>query len=162
MNSLDVASPWCYSDSIELAGKEGTPPAAAYLDATGIIFGIELRGGLPAGAEATLRAAIQYHTQPAEQNALHLGDYAYPADSHTMTGLKAAQVFYFRARLVDRTGNIGPWSDWVYGQSSADADEILDYIARQLNDSELGQHMREEIERIAEIDGIQEIGRAHV
>src|SRR5690625_7383821 len=72
-----------------------------------------------------------------------------------MTGLKAAQVFYFRARLVDRTGNIGPWSDWVYGQSSADADEILDYIAGQLTETELGQHLREEIERIAEIDGIQ-------
>src|SRR5690606_14199670 len=119
---------WGYSDSIELDGKQGTPPAPAYLTATGIIFGIDLRWGFPAGAEDTLRTEIQYNTQPSEQNAMHLGDYAYPADSHTMTGLKAAQVFYFRARLVDRTGNIGPWTDWVFGQSSADADEILDYL----------------------------------
>ena len=149
MNSLDIASPWAYSDSIELQGKQGMPPAPAYIDATSIIFGIELRWGFPEGAEDTLRTEIEYNTQPSEQNAMHLGDYAYPADSHTMTGLKAAQVFYFRARLVDRTGNIGPWSDWVMGQSSADADEILDYIAGQITETELGQHLREEIELIS-------------
>src|SRR5690606_14864147 len=104
--------------------------------------------GFPAGAEDTLRTEIQYNTQPSEQDAQHLGDYAYPLDNHTLTGLKAAQVFYFRARLVDRTGNIGPWTDWVFGQSSADADEILDYIAGQITETELGQHLREEIELI--------------
>src|SRR5690606_22778609 len=91
LNSLDVASPWGYSDSIELDGKQGTPPAPAYLTATGIIFGIDLRWGFPAGAEDTLRTEIQYNTSPADQNALRLGDYAYPLDNHTMTGLKAAQ-----------------------------------------------------------------------
>lgn len=151
LNSLDVASPWGYSDSIELDGKQGTPPAPAYLTATSIIFGIDLHWGFPAGAEDTLRTEIQYNTQPSEQNALHLGDYAYPADTHTMTGLKAAQVFYFRARLVDRTGNIGPWSDWVMGQSSADADEILDYIAGQISETELNQHLQSEIGKIGSL-----------
>lgn len=155
LNSLDVASPWGYSESIELDGKQGTPPAPAYLDATGIVFGIHLRWGFPAGAEDTLRTEIQYNTSPTDQDVMHLGDYAYPIDNHTLTGLKAGQVFHFRARLVDRTGNIGPWSDWVMGQSSADADEILDYIAGQISETELAQHLREEIERIAEIDGIQ-------
>src|SRR5690625_7425307 len=105
MNSLDVASPWCYSDSIELAGKEGTPPAPAYLGATGIIFGIELRWGLPAGAEHTPRTESQYNTQPAEQNALHLCDYVYPADSDTMTGWRAVQELKPPSRSVRRTRN---------------------------------------------------------
>lgn len=149
LNSLDVASPWGYSDSIELDGKQGVPPTPAFLNATGIIFGIDLRWGFPAGAEDTLRTEIQYNTQPSEQDAQHLGDYAYPLDNHTMSGLRAAQVFYFRARLVDRTGNIGPWTDWVYGQSSADADEILDYLAGQISETELGQHLQEEIGKIS-------------
>lgn len=155
LNSLDVASPWGYSESIELDGKQGVPPTPAFLTATGIIFGIHLRWGFPAGAEDTLRTEIQYNTSPTDQDVMHLGDYAYPIDNHTLTGLKAGQVFNFRARLVDRTGNIGPWSDWVMGQSSADADEILDYLAGQISETELAQHLREEIERIAEIDGIQ-------
>lgn len=149
LNSLDVASPWGYSESIELDGKQGTPPAPAYLDATGIVFGIHLRWGFPAGAEDTLRTEIQYNTSPTDQDVMHLGDYAYPIDNHTLTGLKAGQVFHFRARLVDRTGNIGPWSDWVMGQSSADADEILDYLAGQISETELGQHLQEEIGKIS-------------
>lgn len=149
LNSLDVASPWGYSESIELAGKEGTPPTPAYLTTTGIIFGIDLRWGFPPGAEDTLRTEIQYNTAPSAENALHMGDYAYPLDNHTMTGLAAAKVFYFRARLVDRTGNIGPWTDWVFGQSNADADEILDYIAGQITETELGQHLQEEIGKIS-------------
>lgn len=149
LNSLDVPSPWGYSSSIELAGKTGTPPAVAYLNAASEIFGIRLDWGFPEGAEDTQRTEIEYNTGPQAENALHLGDYAYPSDTHTMTGLSAAKVFYFRARLVDRTGNVGPWSDWVFGQSSAEASEILDYIAGQIDESHLGQHLQGEIDKIS-------------
>ena len=36
-----------------------------------------------------------------------LADIPYPLHTHTMTGLKAGQEFWFRARLQDRTGNQG-------------------------------------------------------
>ncbi len=150
LNSLDVSSPWGYSEAIELAGKSGTPPAVAFLNAVPEIFGIRLEWGFPAGAEDTLRTEIQYGSAQSEEDALHLGDYAYPANTHTMTGLAAGVTFWFRARLVDRTGNIGPWSDWVMGQSSADASAILDYITGQITESELGQDL---LERIDLIDG---------
>lgn len=150
LNSLDVTSPWGYSDSIDLAGKAGTPPAVAFLNAVPEVFGIRLEWGFPAGAEDTLRTEIQYGSTQAEQDALHLGDYAYPANTHTMTGLAAGVTFWFRARLIDRTGNIGPWSDWVMGQSSADATAILEYIAGQISETELGQNL---LDRIDLIDG---------
>jgi predicted phage tail protein len=67
-----------------------------------------------------------------------------------MTGLSAGVTFWFRARLVDRTGNIGPWSDWVMGQSSADATAILEYITGQISETELGQSL---LARINLIDG---------
>lgn len=149
INSLDVPSLWGYSEAILLEGKTGEPPAVAFLDASSIVFGIELSWGFPAGAEDALRTEIRYSTQPSEQSAQHLGDYAYPLDNHTMAGLAAARVFYFQARLVDRTGNIGPWSGWVMGQSSADAGEILDYLADQITESQLGQHLKEEVGKIS-------------
>lgn len=148
LNSLDVTSPWGYSEAIELAGKAGTPPAVAFLNAVPEVFGIRLEWGFPAGAEDTLRTEIQYGSTQVEQDALHLGDYAYPANTHTMTGLAAGVTFWFRARLIDRTGNIGPWSDWVMGQSSADATEILGYIAGQISETELGQHLQDRLDLI--------------
>lgn len=150
LNSLDVSSPWGYSEAIELAGKAGTPPAVAFLNAAPEIFGIRLEWGFPAGAEDTLRTEIEYSTSQSEESALHLGDYAYPANTHTMTGLAAGVTFWFRARLVDRTGNIGPWSGWVMGQSSADASVILEYITGQITETELGQNL---LDRIDLIDG---------
>lgn len=150
LNSLDVTSPWGYSEAIELAGKAGTPPAVAFLNAVPEVFGIRLEWGFPAGAEDTLRTEIQYGSTQSEQDALHLGDYAYPANTHTMTGLAAGVTFWFRARLVDRTGNIGPWSDWVMGQSSADASAILEYITGQITETQLGQDL---LDRIDLIDG---------
>lgn len=150
LNSLDVSSPWGYSEAIELAGKAGTPPAVAFLNSAPEIFGIRLEWGFPAGAEDTLRTEIQYNTSQSEDSALHLGDYAYPANTHTMTGLAAGVTFWFRARLVDRTGNIGPWSGWVMGQSSADASAILEYITGQITETQLGQDL---LDRIDLIDG---------
>jgi len=148
LNSLDVASPWGYSEAIDLAGKAGTPPAVAFLSAVPEVFGIRLEWGFPAGAEDTLRTEVQYGSTQSEQDALHLGDYAYPANTHTMTGLAAGVTFWFRARLIDRTGNIGPWSDWVMGQSSADATAILEYIAGQISETELGQNLLDRINLI--------------
>lgn len=148
LNSMDVASPWGYSEAIDLAGKAGTPPAVAFLNAAPEVFGIRLEWGFPAGAEDTLRTEIQYGSTQTEQDALHLGDYAYPANTHTMTGLAAGVTFWFRARLIDRTGNIGPWSDWVMGQSSADATAILEYIAGQISETELGQNLLDRINLI--------------
>jgi len=55
LNSLDVASPWGYSEAIDLAGKAGTPPAVAFLSAVPEVFGIRLHWGFPAGSEDTLR-----------------------------------------------------------------------------------------------------------
>ena len=44
-----------------------------------------------------------------------LADIPYPLHTHTMTGLKAGQEFWFRARLQDRTGNQGDWTGWIKG-----------------------------------------------
>lgn len=150
VNALGIASLPAYSAETQLNGKTGTPPALAVLEATPRIFGIELRWAFPAGAGDTQRTEIQYNTAPAEEGVLHLGDYAYPANTHTLTGLAGGVRLHFRGRLVDRTGNIGPWSAWVMGQSSADAAAILGYLDGEILETHLGQHL---LGRVDLVDG---------
>jgi len=151
VNPMGVASLPAFSAETLLNGKEGAPPALASLTATPELFGIRLGWAFPAeGAADTQRTEIEYNTAPSATGAMHLGDYPYPASGHTLTGLAAGTTFHFRGRLVDRTGNVGPWSAWVMGQSSVDASKILDAVAGQISESALGQHLQE---RLNLIDG---------
>lgn len=151
ISAMDITSIWRTSPLTALQGKTSPPPAVAFLIADAEVFGITLRWGFPAeGAEDTERTEIQYGPAQSAEGALHLGDYAYPTNTHTMTGLAAGVRFFFRARLIDKTGNVGPWSDWVMGQSSVDASAILAYLARQISETELGQNL---LDRINLIDG---------
>ena len=145
INPVDVASVAASSSLTYLAGKEGAPPAPAFLAADPALFGIDLRWGFPAGAGDTERTEIQYNAVPDEVGAAHLGDYAYPQRTHSITGLAAGVVRWFRARLIDRTGNVGPWTAWTYGQASSDAGPILDALAGQIRESELAQALADKI-----------------
>lgn len=58
-----------------------------------------------------------------------------------MTGLAAGVNFWFQARLVDKLGNTGPWTNWVQGTSSEDASEVLDYLKGKITETELGQDL---------------------
>jgi predicted phage tail protein len=146
VNPIGVASIAAYSAETQLNGKEGAPPAVAFLTASAELFGIRLDWGFPPeGAADTQRTEIEYNTSPSVEGVMHLGDYPYPARAHTLTGLAAGKTFHFRARLVDRTGNVGPWSDWVMGQASADASKILDYLGDQISETQLAQHLADKI-----------------
>ena len=63
-------------------------------------------------------------------------------------GLGNASELYFKGRIIDRTGNIGPWSDWVYGSSSSDSDEILSYLDGKISDTQLDVFLKGEISKI--------------
>ncbi|UIP34265.1 host specificity protein J [Stutzerimonas kunmingensis] len=149
VNPIGVASLAAYSAETQLNGKEGAPPALASLTTTPELFGIGLAWAFPAeGAADTQRTEIEYNTSPSAQGVMHLGDYAYPHNRHTMAGLAAGATFHFRGRLVDRSGNVGPWSAWVMGQASVDATKILDAIAGKISETELGQHLQDRLDLI--------------
>lgn len=146
-NPLGVASVWGYSTLTRLDGKTSAPPVVAGLRTTSKILGIDIDWGFPALAEDTNYTEIQYNTTPDEGAGLiKLGDYAYPTNSARMVGLGPGVRFYFRARLVDKTGNVGAWTAWVVGTSSADASPILDSITGQITETMLGQELLEKIE----------------
>ncbi|WP_313395660.1 phage tail protein, partial [Pseudomonas sp.] len=149
VSSFDITSIWRDSTLTELKGKDGTPPALAYLRTKSEVFGIRLEWGFPAAAEDTAYTELQMASEPSGQNPEALGLQAYPTSGYLHSGMAAGVVRFFRGRLVDRTGNIGPWTDWVHGQSSADANEILDYITGKITETQLGQDLLKEIEKIS-------------
>lgn len=149
VNALDIHSRWTTSMEKTLQGKDGEPPKVAYLRAKGITFGIGLEWGFLPGSGDTLRTEIEYGESNDVEHMIKLGDFAYPINTHTMMGLAAGNRFFFRARLIDRTGNIGPWSDVIDGAASNEATPILEYLKGQITQTELGKDLAAEIPKIS-------------
>lgn len=141
INPSEISSVWANAPEMVLTGKQGEPPALSSFTTVGQVFGIVLNWEFPLGAEDTQRTEIWYSQNADGSNKMHLGDYAYPQRSHTMTGLAAGVNFWFQARLVDKLGNTGPWTSWVQGTSSEDASEVLDYLKGKITETELGQEL---------------------
>lgn len=151
VNSMNVSSIPANSVLTNITGKTGAPPALAFLRTTSGPWKIGLEWGFPAsGAADTAYTEIQQSVTPggSEQNATALGLFAYPTDTHTLTSLAAGARLAFRGRLIDRTGNVGPWSAWVDGISSTDASEYNELITKEYVESALGEQFFENIEQI--------------
>lgn len=148
VSAWDVSSIWRESMQTQLEGKTGAPPALASLATAPLVFGIGLKWLFPEGVEDTQRTEFEYANNATGQNALKLGDFAYPQSEHELHGLAAGVRFWFRARLVDRTGNIGPWTAWVDGISSTDVSKYDEYFAEKIGETALGQHLAERIDLI--------------
>ncbi|VVO68614.1 hypothetical protein PS865_01201 [Pseudomonas fluorescens] len=156
VSAFDITSPWRNSILTNLSGKQGLPPALAFLAATPLLFGIYLKWGFPAGAEDSQRTEIWYGPTTELAAATKLTDLAYPQSDFSMLGLAAGVTFYFWGRIVDKIGNIGPWYPiglGVQGQSSSNAGDILEMIAGQIGRTELGEDLLTEIDKIP---GLQE------
>jgi len=152
VSAWDVSSIWRDSMQTQLEGKTGAPPALASLTTTPLIFGIGLKWLFPEGVEDTQRTEVEYANNATGQNALKLGDFAYPQSEHELHGLAAGVRFWFRARLVDRTGNVGAWTAWVDGISSTDVSAYDAYFAGKINRTALGQYLGDKIDLIDELE----------
>ncbi|WP_445673300.1 phage tail protein [Pseudomonas ceruminis] len=152
VSSFDITSIWKSSTLTQLNGKEGLPPSVTFLDTESLLFGIGIKWGFPAGAEDSQRTELWYSEGADLGQATKLADLAYPQNEYVMQGLRAGQRFYFWARLVDRTGNLGPFfpiaPTVVSGMASADAGPILEQIKDQITESELGKELTSRIDLI--------------
>ncbi|WP_455923263.1 host specificity protein J [Pseudomonas putida] len=143
------SSLWGYSDPTDLMGKTGLPPALASFSTVSEVWGIRINWEFPAsGAEDTLYTEIQESLASSGDEPTQLGLISYPTKTYLKSGMAAGVTRFFRARLSDRIGNTGAWTDWVMGQSGADAGPILTYIAGQIGRTELGQDLLDEIDKI--------------
>ncbi|MFK8985330.1 host specificity protein J [Acinetobacter seifertii] len=146
ISAFDVSSLPTYSNLTELSGKQGLPPSLAFLHADGLLFGMKLTWGFPAtGALDTAYTEIQV-SPDGVANIAQLGLFAYPTTTHSIQGMQPNLTQKYRGRLIDRIGNIGPWSEWATGTTSADASAVLDILSGQLSESQLSQGLIEKIE----------------
>ena len=153
VSAFEISSVWKSSNLTNLQGKTGLPPAVSFLRTTSELFGISIKWGFPAGADDTQRTELWYGPANNLAAATKLADLAYPQADYRMQQLLAGATLFFWARLVDRTGNIGPFYpvvNGVMGQASSDAGPILEQIKGQINETSLGKTLND---RINLVDG---------
>ncbi|WP_423237298.1 phage tail protein [Enterobacter kobei] len=162
LNASDVSSVWATSSEVNLTGKVGNPPKpVGFIASDNVVFGIELSWGFPANTDDTLKTEIQYSLTGTEDDAMLLADVPYPQRKYQQMGLKAGQIFWYRAQLVDRSGNESGYTEWVRGQASIDVSDITDVILEEIKDSEVFKDLIESAvessEKLAELsDAIKE------
>ncbi len=147
INAAEISSGWGYSEEKMLTGKVGNPPKpVGFAASDNVLFGIELTWGFPANTDDTLKTEIQYSPTGSADNALLLADVPYPQQRYQQMGLRAGQIFWYRAQLVDRTGNESGYTDWVRGMSSDQASDYLEAIKNEVLSSEDGKALTEQID----------------
>lgn len=155
ISAFDIASLPTYSVLTTLSGKQGLPPALANIAATGILFGYRLNWSFPAtGALDTAYTEIEIASTANGANAAQLGLFAYPTNSHVIQGMQPNLTRYFRGRLIDRIGNIGPWSQYASATTSADASAVLDILSGKISATQLNQDLQTKINKIDSIAGL--------
>jgi len=147
INAAEISSGWGYSEEKMLTGKVGNPPKpVGFAASDNVLFGIELTWGFPANTDDTLKTEIQYSPTGSADNALLLADVPYPQQRYQQMGLRAGQIFWYRAQLVDRTGNESGYTDWVRGMSSDQASDYLEAIKNEVLSAEDGRALTEQID----------------
>ena len=152
VNAVDVVSQFVTSAALFVAGKLGEVLPLAYLSTTSEVMGITLKWGFQERSGDSSKVILQISEAPSEDVATHLGEFGYPTSTYTHRGLAHAKELYFRGRVVDKLGNESVWSDWIYGISSSDSDEILSYLDGKISDTQLDDFLKDEIGKIDELE----------
>ncbi|HAT2303700.1 host specificity protein J [Citrobacter freundii] len=146
INSGGASSLWASSVMTHLTGRTGDVPKPVGLRTTAINWGIQVDWSFPVDTGDTLQTELQYSANGNGDNPLLLAGVPYPQHTYTQLGLKAGQEFWYRARLVDRIGNQSDWTDWVRGESNANADDYLGDIADDFLTSADGDRLTGDID----------------
>ncbi|HED5620747.1 TPA: phage tail protein, partial [Enterobacter cloacae] len=159
INAAEISSGWGYSEEKTLTGKDGNPPKpVGFIASENVVFGIELNWGFPGNTDDTLKTEIQYSLTGTEDDAMLLADVPYPQRKYQQMGLKAGQIFWYRAQLVDRSGNESGYTEFVRGQASVDVSDITDAILEDIKTSEVFKDLIEDA--VASSDKLAELSDA--
>ncbi|EPS1557653.1 host specificity protein J [Proteus mirabilis] len=155
INASEISSIWANAQETMLTGKMGNPPKPINFRTSPLVFGIKLDWGFGENTGDTLKTEIQYSKTNDGEGLMLLSDVPYPSKTYEMAGLAAGVVFYFRARLVDKTGNQSEWTDFIRGESEFDTSTILPELGNHFMTAEAGKQLDEKLkwntESIAEL-----------
>lgn len=149
VSSNGSSSGWSKIVSVHLKGKVGEPGAPINMTASdNEVFGIRVKWGMPEGSGDT--AYIELHQAPNSAEGHPIEDQAtlltlvpYPQYEYWHSILPAGQVIWYKARAIDRIGNVSQWTDFVRGMSSVDTSIITDHIKVDIENSEGYQFLKE-------------------
>ncbi|HCM9177799.1 DUF1983 domain-containing protein [Enterobacter kobei] len=137
LNAQDTSSPWGYGETTYLSGKTGKPGTPLnFLATEDVVWHIDLTWKFPDGSGDTAYTEIQRATTADYANPELLVLVPYPAADYQHGPMPAGVRQWYRARLIDRIGNAGDWTDWVMGTSSIDVSEITNDILEEMKESE--------------------------
>lgn len=140
----NVASPWSALATATLTGKVGAPKGPINLFASdNEIFGIRVKWAMPEGAEDTAYIELYQSQSGTDQDASLLTLIPYPAAEYWHSILPAGYVNFYKARSVDRIGNVSEWTDYARGMSSTDVNAITDAILDEILDSDAMKELQE-------------------
>ena len=150
VNAINASSPWGYSKSTYIKGKIGKPDKPIGFEASdNVVFGIDLSWSLPNNSGDASHTEIQYSTNEIEDNALPLTNVTYPSCNYSQTGLKIGQVFFYRARIVDKIGNVSDWTEWVRGISSTNTNDLTDHIMDEIKETDAWNSLVDSVDNTA-------------
>lgn len=147
LNAQDTSSPWGYADTTYLSGKAGKPGTPVNLIASdNVVWNINITWAFPDGSGDTAYTEIQRSTTGDHANPQQLTLVPYPTSNYQHGMMPAGVRQWYRARLVDRIGNVGEWTAWVMGETSSQADEYLGDIGKNFMSSEDGKALMGQLE----------------
>ncbi|MEY0214170.1 host specificity protein J [Providencia rettgeri] len=150
INASEISSVWASAPETILTGKAGNPPKPLNFRASPLVFGIKLEWGFDENTNDTLKTEIQYSKTNDSEGLMLLADVPYPSRAHQLAGLAAGIAFYFRARLVDKTGNESEWTSFVRGESEFDVNTILPELDEHFMSSEAGKQLDKTLDWLTE------------
>ncbi|WP_265524148.1 host specificity protein J [Providencia rustigianii] len=141
INASEISSIWANAPETTLTGKAGNPPKPVNFRASPLVFGIKLDWGFGENTSDTLKTEIQYSKTNDGNGLMLLADVPYPSRAHELAGLAAGIAFYFRARLVDKSGNESEWTSFARGESEFDVNTIMPELDGHFMTAEAGKQL---------------------
>lgn len=142
VSDTENVSSWSDIVAASLTGKIGTPEAPPVITASeDEVFGIRVKWGFPTNSADTSYTELQQVADNGDgtytpENASLLTLVPYPQYEYWHTTLPAGKVIWYRARLIDKIGNVSPWTDFVRGMASDDVSAIIGDIKVDIENSD--------------------------
>ncbi|MDC9606631.1 host specificity protein J [Xenorhabdus griffiniae] len=149
VNAAEISSIWVNTETIQLKNDKNRPSVPLELRTTPLLFGIQLDWDFADPIEFPLKTEIGYSRTGEEGADMQFADIPYPQHTHTLQGMTAGERLYFRARLVDKSGNTSAWTALVSGAASNDTGWIVEASRDHFLDAETGRRLQEQLDEQA-------------
>lgn len=129
-----VSEPYVYSRTIDYT--------LANLRAEPRFLSVNLSWSLPDTAASALTTEIWYAAKNDRAQASRLVSLPHPQSTYTLTGVGAADEYWFWLRVVDAAGNSGEFTAAVRGASDPDPAPVVRLIHGQITESALSDGLK--------------------